>query len=110
VIGFSSAALAATLAGWVMVWQLWRGSRAMGEAAATDARFRRRLPRVILASGLMGAVLWGANLALGPMFGRGGADTWALAILVVLGIVAYFGIGHLIGAFRLSEFRRALKR
>ena len=27
---------------WVMVWQLWCGSRRMGEAARFDARFRSR--------------------------------------------------------------------
>jgi putative peptidoglycan lipid II flippase len=109
-IGFIAAALATTLAGWGMVWQLWAGSRAMGEATRLDDRARRRVPRIVTASLVMGALLWGANLALSPMFGRGGADTLALAILLLLGVVTYFGTGHLIGAFRLSDVRRALRR
>jgi len=34
----------------------------------------------------------------------------ALAVLVVIGMVTYFAAGHLLGAFRLAEFRRALSR
>ena len=33
VIGFSAAALGTTVAGWIMLWQLWRGTHAMGEIA-----------------------------------------------------------------------------
>ena len=44
VIGFSAAALATTVAGWTMVWQLWHGSRGMGDEAQLDDRLRRRLP------------------------------------------------------------------
>ena len=38
-IGFIAAALGTTVAGWVMLWQLWRGTRPMGDIAA-----RRRPP------------------------------------------------------------------
>ena len=34
----------------------------------------------------------------------------ALIVLVLIGLVSYFGVGQLIGAFHLSEFRRALRR
>jgi putative peptidoglycan lipid II flippase len=34
----------------------------------------------------------------------------ALAALVLLGALSYFGIGTLIGAFRISDFRAALRR
>ena len=34
----------------------------------------------------------------------------ALLGLVVSGIISYFGIGHLIGAFALAEFKRSLRR
>ncbi len=107
-IGFIAAALATTVAGWAMVWLLWRGARGMGEAAATDDRFRRRLPRILFAALLMGVILWIGRLGLTPLFAT--SDVLALMLLVTLGIVSYFGIGHLIGAFRLSEFRRAMQR
>ena len=109
-IGFLAAALATTVAGWIMVWQLWRGSRAMGEAAETDARFRRRLIGILIASALMGVVLWSGQLLIFAALAPYGLDTLALILLVLLGMVTYFGIGHVIGAFRLSEFRRAFGR
>ncbi len=54
VIGFAAAALATTVAGWTMVFQLWFGTRAMGTSARFDAQFRTRLPRIVLASGRHG--------------------------------------------------------
>ena len=110
VMGFMAAALATTVAGWVMVWQLWAGSRAMGEAAQTDARLRRRLPRMIAAAGLMGCCLWVGAILLGPALGTPGLRYAALAALVLIGMVSYFGFGTLLGAFRLADFRAALRR
>jgi putative peptidoglycan lipid II flippase len=110
VMGFMAAALATTVAGWVMVWQLWAGSRGMGEAAQTDARLRRRLPRMIAASALMGCCLWAGAILLGPALGTPGLRYAALAALVLIGMVSYFGFGTLLGAFRLADFRAALRR
>jgi len=53
----------------------------------------------------------------GPYQGPDGRD-WpdnglrfaALGLLVTWGAVVYFGVGHLIGAFRLSDLRRAMRR
>lgn len=108
-IGFSAAAWATTLSGWVMVWQLWRGSRKMGDEARFDARFRQRLPRIILASAVMGAVLWLAARGLDPFLHLHIWRYLALLVLCALGIVTYFGTGAAIGAFRLSDFT-ALRR
>lgn len=109
-IGFAAAALATTLSGWIMVWQLWFGSRRMGPEAATDARFRNRTLRISAASAAMGAVLWATAWALGPLLAAGGLRYIALLILITVGIVSYFGIGALIGAFRLSDFKQAMRR
>jgi putative peptidoglycan lipid II flippase len=110
VMGFMAAALATTVAGWVMVLQLWLGSRPMGEAAQTDARLRRRVPRMIAASALMGLCLWAGSVLLAPALGTPGLRYVALSALVALGGVSYFGFGALLGAFRLSDFRAALRR
>ena len=108
-IGFSAAAWATTLSGWVMVWQLWRGSRKMGDEAHFDARFRQRLPRIILSSAIMGAVLWLAAQQLDPYLQLHLWRYLALLLLCTIGIVTYFGTGAAIGAFKLSDFR-ALRR
>jgi putative peptidoglycan lipid II flippase len=109
-IGWIAAAIAATAAAWVQVALLYAGTRPMGEIARFDDRFRDRLWRIVLASALMGGVLWGATLLLSPFFGMGGWRYLALAMLIGAGIFSYFAIAQLIGALRLSEFRRALRR
>ena len=64
----------------------------------------------MLASALMAAFLWGLARALAPMLETGGWRYLALALLVVLGIAVYGVAGQVIGAFRLSDFRQALRR
>lgn len=110
VIGFAAAAWATTLSAWVMVAQLWHGARKMGPAAHIDARLRNRTPRIIAASFAMGAVLWGSAHMMTPYFAVTGLRYLALFALVVIGIISYFGIGTLIGAFRLSDFKSNMRR
>jgi putative peptidoglycan lipid II flippase len=110
VIGFVAAALATTLSAWVMVWQLWRGSRAMGPEAQFDDRFIARSWRIVAAALIMGGVLFGTMTALAPMLATPGLRYMALALLIAAGIVSYFASGVAIGAFRLSDFKAGLKR
>lgn len=109
-IGYLAAAVGATLASWGMVFQLWVGSRKMGISARLDRRFRARIWRIIIASLLMGVVLVAAQLVLNPMFIAGAWRYLALTILVLTGIACYFATGHLIGAFKISDFRRSMRR
>lgn len=109
-IGFSAAALATTLSGWIMVLQLWLGTRKMGDEARFDARFRARLPRILLASTVMGAALWFGMVALGPLLGTEGWRYAALALLVALGMGSYAIAALTLGAMRLSDLRSALRR
>jgi len=109
-IGFIAAAIGTTVAAWVMVLQLWLGSRAMAREAALDARLRARAPRIVLASSVMGAALWSLALWIGPGFEVPGLRYLALAGLVALGIVVYAGAGQALGAFRVSELRTAFRR
>ena len=57
-IGFAAAAWATTISGWLMVAQLWWGSRRIGPEAQLDARLRQRLPRIFAACAVMAGVLW----------------------------------------------------
>ncbi len=109
-IGYIAAAVATSAAGWVMVWQLWRGSRGMGDAAQFDTRLRARAPRIVAAAAIMGAAVWGVIQLLDPMLQMQGWRYLAVLAMVLSGIVVYFGAGALIGAFRLSDFRSAMKR
>lgn len=104
-IGFSAAAWATTLSGWIMVAQLWLGSRKMGDEARFDARFLHRLPRILAASALMAAALYAGNILLDPWLATHGLRYAALAILIATGMATYGIAGTLLGAFRLSDFR-----
>lgn len=110
VIGFAAAAIGTSLTGWAMVVLLVNGTRTMGEAAKFDARLKKRLGRVIVASIAMGVILIIAATTMQPYFGIATVRYVALLALVVIGVVSYFGIGHLVGAFKISEFRRNLRR
>ena len=110
VLGFLAAAWGTTLAGWAMTLLLWRASQAMGDAARPDARLRARAPRIVAASAIMGVVLAVFMAFAGDWFAVPGLRIPALVLLVVLGLVAYFGAGHVLGAFRLGELRGMLRR
>lgn len=109
-IGWIAPAVATSAAGWAMAGLLAIGARRFGDVARFDARFHGRIWRICAASAIMGAALWGLARALeGALFAAG----WrypALAVLVLAGMAVYFAAGHLIGAFRLAEFRAALSR
>jgi putative peptidoglycan lipid II flippase len=109
-IGFTAAAIGTSITGWTMVALLLWGSRTMGEAAKFDARFKRRLWRIVVAALGMGVILFVAATVMQPFFGIATLRYLALLGLVVIGIISYFGIGQLIGAFKVSEFRRTLRR
>ncbi|EAQ44360.1 putative virulence factor, MviN [Roseobacter sp. MED193] len=109
-LGFIGAAIGTTIAGWAMVWQLARGTGAMGQSARFDARFKQRIWRILIAALLMGALLWGAAWLLEPWLYSASIRYPALALLVTIGIVSYFAIGVGIGAFRLSDFKASLRR
>ncbi len=109
-IGYIAAAIGTTVAGWAMAALLWRGTKAMGEAATLDTRFVARTLRVLAASAVMGAGLWAGAQALAPWF-EGGAERYlALALLVLGGIAIYGAAGLALRAFAFSDFRSALRR
>ena len=86
-------ALATTLAAWLNVFQLWAELVRRGHYAA-DTQLTRNLPRVIVASILMGAALWGLGLWLVPWFARANGPLiqfGALGVLVFGGMAAYGG-------------------
>ncbi len=109
-IGYIAAAMATTLAGWTMVWQLWRGARDMGLAARWDDRLRARVPRILAASAGMGLVLLGAEALMAEALATPTLRYLALTGLVAAGCVSYALLAGLLGAFRRSDLRAALRR
>jgi putative peptidoglycan lipid II flippase len=109
-IGWLAAAIATTVSAWAMVWQLWRGSRAMGTEVQLDDRFRIRVPRMMFASALMGLVLWGLMAGLAGPLTTPGVRTAALGGMVLAAMAVYFGTVLLTGGMSWVELKAALRR
>jgi putative peptidoglycan lipid II flippase len=109
-IGFLAAAIATSVSAWVMVGQLWFGSRGMGDAARLDARLRYRLPRIIAASLIMGITLWLGMIGLSDMLMLPRIRTITLLALILAGMVVYFVTATALGAMNLTELKSALRR
>jgi putative peptidoglycan lipid II flippase len=81
-----------------------------------DARFKKRLLRQILASAVMGVVVAGLVHAgmnglerdwfLGPTWLR----VAGMSILVTAGLITYFGVGSVVGAFDREQIYALARR
>lgn len=109
-VGWIAPAIATSAAAWAMVAMLALGNRGMGDVARFDARLRNRLGRIVVASALMGALLWFLNAALGAALVADYVRYGALALLLLLGITGYALAGQVTGAFTMAEIRGAFRR
>ncbi len=109
-LGFIGAAIGTSVAAWVMFWLLMRGRGAMGAVATFDRQFQSRIPRMILAAIVMGVTLYGLSWLSAAALAVDGWRWLALSFVVVAGILIYFAAGWLFGAFKLTDFIRALQR
>ncbi len=99
-------ALATGISAWVNTVALAMLLRRRG-AWRADRRLRRALPRLLLATAIMGAALWGLDALL---FGNGeaaasvpGGRVLRLLLLVGAGLATYAASAHLLGALDLRE-------
>lgn len=105
-------AVATTLGGWLNAGLLY-ATLARRELFITDERLRRTLPRIVLASAIMGVVLW---LVADALHGRFGPPTpaleraVALAVLVAAGFSVYVVAVFATGALDMRQLRRLLNR
>ena len=110
--GHVGIAMATSIAAWVNTGLLGITLSRRG-LYVMDRRLQARLPRIILSSLVMGALLLAGTWLLADSYIAGAgfiAAFWALLILVVGGIVSYFLAAHVTGAMHLGEFRSMLKR
>ena len=76
-----------------------------------DDRLRSRAPRILLASLVMGAVLWGGLLLLNdPLAGGELVRALALAGLILMGVGAFGAAAPLTGAASLADLRRLMRK
>jgi putative peptidoglycan lipid II flippase len=73
---------------------------------ALDELARRRVPRMLLAGAMMAAAIWGVE----QLFHTPKTSLPQFLLFVLVGGVAYFGPGILLGAFDLGEVQRLLRR
>ena len=109
-VGWVAPAIATTLAGWVMVGCLALGARRYGETARFDAQLRKRIWRIVAASAVMGGVLAFADAVMVDLLTAAYWRVLGLVALIGIGAVSFFGAGQVLGAFKLSEFRAAMRR
>lgn len=103
-------ALATALSAWLNVALLAHGLAGQGYFR-TDARLRRRLVRIVLATAVMAAGLIGLLALCAGLLAAGGAERiGALAVLVLGGLVIYGAACRLTGAVDFGELNRMLAR
>lgn len=103
-------ALATALSAWLNAVLLGLSLRKRGHLVL-DARLKRRLPRMVLASLVMTLGLWlGAEALAAPLAGALMARIAALALLVAGGMALFAAAAQVLGATRLGEFKRLLAR
>jgi len=102
--------LATALASSVNVWMLYRTLRKRGHFD-TDTQLRRRVPRLAIASLIMGAVLFWLAPAVDPyLTGSIGRRALGLSVLVGAGAAVYAIACFLTGAFVLDDVKLLMKR
>lgn len=109
-IGWIAPAIATTVAGWAMLGLLYLGLRGMGDVVRVDGRYRKRLPRIVIASLAMGIVLGVFASLLKPALGTDTVRYVALLGLIAIGAGSYFSVAQAIGAMKLSDIRGAVRR
>ena len=114
-MGYAGLAVATAAAGWLQAGLLALTLARRGDLRL-DARLAARLPRIALASGMMGAVIWllvrYESLWAAPINGLTGAllgQVIGLIGVIGLGAVTYAIACFITGALRLGELREALR-
>ena len=109
-LGYLAAAIGTSTAGWAMFVLLWIGAARYGDAAKMDARLKRLVPRIALASAAMGVIVWGVAWIMDDWLTIPNWRYLWLLTLVLIGAISY---GFLVVALNVSspsEMRKFLRR
>ena len=109
-MGHVGIALATALAAWLHV-ALLGGGLLSRRFLAFDERLKGRLPRSLLASLVMGLVVWGVAQPLAPWLDQGIAlKVSALGAIVGAGLLSYFGLAIATRALERDDLRLLTRR
>ena len=107
-LGHIGIAIATSIAAWVNVGLLLFGLRNFWKP---DARLKSRMPKIFIASAVMGLSLWMLHQTIKEMFNH---DFWlrlgGVSILVIFGITIYFFIAFKLKASSLKELKADFKK
>ncbi len=107
-LGHIGIAIATSIAAWVNVALLLFGLRNFWKP---DARLKSRMPKIFIASTVMGLSLWILHQTIKEMFNH---DFWlrlgGVSILVIFGITIYFFIAFELKASSLKELKADFKK
>ena len=109
-IGYIAAAIGTTLSSIALAVLLWRGTKSMGQAAQFDAQLKRAFPRIVGATLVMAAAVWGMSWLQADLLATTGWRYAALAALICTGIITYFAAALAFGAFTTQGLRAVLRR
>ena len=109
-MGYLSAALGATLAGWgLLILLLWR-SRSIGHTTAFDRRFKAALPKIMFAAAVMGiAIYFASHYSFRQVSGTSMRYLWLTGIIVG-GATIYGSTLILLGGLKRQDIRRLLNK
>ena len=107
-LGHIGIAIATSIAAWVNVALLLFGLRNFWKP---DARLKSRIPKIFIASIVMGSLLWILHQTIKEMFNH---DFWlrlgGVSMLVIFGITIYFFIAFKLKASSLKELKADFKK
>ena len=107
-LGHIGIAIATSIAAWVNVALLLFGLRNFWKP---DARLKSRMPKIFIASIVMGSLLWILHQTIKEMFNH---DFWlrlgGVSMLVIFGITIYFFIAFKLKASSLKELKAEFKK
>ena len=107
-LGHIGIAIATSVAAWVNVALLLFGLRNFWKP---DARLKSRMPKIFIASIVMGSLLWILHQTIKEMFNH---DFWlrlgGVSMLVIFGITIYFFIAFKLKASSLKELKADFKK
>lgn len=110
VIGVAGIALATGLTGWVQFFAHLKALKSH-EAVQFDARFKRAVPRIIVATLVMAGALYIGNVILHDFFYQGWfSKVLALTILVVGGKIVYAAAVLGTGVLRVQDITRYIRK
>lgn len=105
-------AIATSIGGWLNAWLLWSGLHRRGDFEM-DARFRRNLLWILIASAVMAAVLYATRGSLAPYM-EAARGFWvqasALGLLITAGLLSYGLLIVATGVLSPSQLKRFARR